>query len=168
MHYLKKQICCPQFKSYDSINCDFHHFWTYRHYSSADHEGGGDQGSGPPLGFVLCRGLMGGRGGPTVVFTLLLSIFSLRSPVFYKHFTCIYVIQAQCSVWNGHPFSIFPLSKLWQESNFQSFAFRHFHIIISNTFTISNLPCHLCTLCRKGHAMPFPYPPPPENKLVCK
>ena len=44
--------------------------------------GGGDRGSGPPLRFVrggvLCRGLMGGRGGPTFFFTLFLSIFSAR------------------------------------------------------------------------------------------
>ena len=53
--------------------------------------GGG--GKPRPLRFVrggiLCRGLMGRKGGPTVVFTLLLSFFSgsLRSPVLYKHIT---------------------------------------------------------------------------------
>ena len=141
---------------------------------SADPEGGGVQNPPPPpwdlsRGGVLCRGLMGRRGGPTVVFTLLLTYFwgPLRSPILYKHITYIYVLQAQCSVWNGHPFSIFPLSKLWQESNLQSLAFRAFSYFsclelhdfipfkleifwrrtpapIPNTFTLSNLPCHLC------------------------
>ena len=38
---------------------------------------------------------MGRRGGPTVVFTLLLSIFSgsLRSPVLYKHITYIHTFK---------------------------------------------------------------------------
>ena len=54
---------------------------------------GGDRGSGPPLRFVrggvLCRGLMSRRGGPKVVFNLLLSFFSgpLRSSVLYKRAT---------------------------------------------------------------------------------
>ena len=54
------------------------HFYEWE--ASADPEGGGERGSGPPplrfvRGGVLCSGLMGGRGGPTVVFDLLLSIF---------------------------------------------------------------------------------------------
>ena len=59
--------------------------------SSADPKGG--TGGPDPLRFVrggvLCRGLMDRRGGPTVVFTLLLSFFSgsLRSPVLYKLIT---------------------------------------------------------------------------------
>ena len=53
----------------------------------------------PPLRFVrggvLCRSLMGRRGGPTVVFILLLSIFSgsLRSPVLYKRITYIHTFK---------------------------------------------------------------------------
>ena len=64
--------------------------------SQARIQRGGNRGSGttpPPLRFVrgglLCRGLLGRRGGPTVVFILLLSIF-FRSPVFYKHITGIH------------------------------------------------------------------------------
>ena len=92
--------------------------------SSADPEGGGETGGQnppPPLRFVgggvFCRGLIGRRGGPTVVLTLLLSFFfrlaSLASIIqTYYLYIHLYVLQAQCSVWNGHPFSIVPLSKL--------------------------------------------------------
>ena len=60
--------------------------------------GGGGPDPPPPeifRGGVLCRGLMGRRGGPTVVFTLLLSIFSgsLRSPVLYKRITYIHTFK---------------------------------------------------------------------------
>ena len=69
---------------------------SFNSCASADPEGGGG-GPGvrnppPPLRFVrggvFCRGLMGGRGGQTVVLTLLLSIFfgSLRSPVLYTYY----------------------------------------------------------------------------------
>ena len=30
--------------------------------------------------------------------------------------------KVQCSVWNGHPFSLFPLSKSWKDSNFPSLS----------------------------------------------
>ena len=80
---------------------------------------GGTGGPEPPppprfvRGEVLRRGLMGRRGGPTVVLPYYYLFFgSLRSPVVHKHITYIYVLQAQCSVWNGHPFSIFLLSEL--------------------------------------------------------
>ena len=86
--------------------------------TSADPEGG-DRGSGPPLRFVrggvLCSGLMGGRGGPTVVFALLLSIFfwlaSLAS-IIETYYMYTY-FKVQCSVWNGrrHFLSIFSLFK---------------------------------------------------------
>ena len=49
--------------------------------SSADLEGGPGVRNPPPLKFVrggvLCRGLMGRRGGPTIVFAVLLSPFFL-------------------------------------------------------------------------------------------
>ena len=91
---------------------------------------GGPEPPPPPLRFVrgevLCRGLMSTcrRGGPKVVFNLLLSFFSwlaslasiIQTYYIYTYF------QVQYSVWNGHPFSIFPLSKLWKESNFPSLA----------------------------------------------
>ena len=52
--------------------------------SSTDPEGGGGPGirTPPPRfvwGMVLCRGLMVMRGGPTVIFTLLLSFLFLAS-----------------------------------------------------------------------------------------
>ena len=69
--------------------------------SSMDPEGGGGGPDPPPpplrfvRGGVLCRGLVSTcrRGGPEVVFNLLLSIFfsgSLRSPVLYKRITYIH------------------------------------------------------------------------------
>ena len=66
---------------------------------SADPEGG-DRGSGPPLRFVrggvLCRGLMGRRGGPTVVFTLSLSIFFLArfARQYYTNVLQIYILSS--------------------------------------------------------------------------
>ena len=70
---------------------------------------------------------------PTVTSNLIIINFSgsPRSPVLNKHFTWLYTyFQVQCSVWNGHPFYIFPLSKFWNESNFPSLAFMKwsFHI----------------------------------------
>ena len=72
----------------------------------------------PPLrfvrGWVLCSGLMGGRGGPTVVFALILSIFfwlaSLAS-IIETYYMYTY-FKVQCSVWNGrrHFLSIFPFN----------------------------------------------------------
>ena len=57
----------------------------------------GDRGSGPPplrfvRGGVLCRGLMGRRGGSNGCVCLIIIIFSgsLRSPVAYKHIPCIH------------------------------------------------------------------------------
>ena len=111
--------------------------------SSADPEGG--PGVRTPLRFVrggvLCRGLMSRRGGPKVVFNLLLTFFfwlaSLAS-IIQTYYTLYF--QLQYSVWNGHPFSIFPLSKLllWKESNFPSLAFTkgHFHIFLVQNYTI--------------------------------
>ena len=82
----------------------------------------GSRGGPPPPRFVkgkvLCRGLIGRRGGPTVLFTLLLSFF-----LFYKHITRTHTSEFNALiVWNGHPFSIFPLSKLWNRSNLLSLA----------------------------------------------
>ena len=142
---------------------------------------GVDRGSGPPLRFVrggvLCRGLMGRRGGPTVVFTLLLSIFfwlaSLAS-IMQTYFMYTYS-QVQCSVWNGHPFSIFPLSKSkriqlpisrFYERVFSYFSCLELHDFTpfkpkfflgrtprppSMTFTIlvSKLPCHPCVCVQR-------------------
>ena len=80
---------------------------------------GGDRGSGPPLRFVrggvLCRGLTSRRGGPTVVFTLLLSFFSgsLRLPVLYKFITS--KDTSKLNVQYGTAILsiyVFPLSKL--------------------------------------------------------
>ena len=57
---------------------------------------GGDRGSGPPLRFVkggvLCRGLMGRRGVQQLFLPYYYQFLSglLRSPVFYKHITCIH------------------------------------------------------------------------------
>ena len=100
--------------------------------ASADPEGGPGVRT-PPLRFVR-----GGRpgscvevwkvhvGGPTVVLALLLSIFSgsLRSPITYKHITWIHTGTSKVNVQYGTViFFIFPLSKLWIESNFPSLAF---------------------------------------------
>ena len=110
---------------------------------------GGDRGSGPPSlrfvrGGVLCRGLMRRRGGPTVVFTLLLSSFFLArfAPSIIQTCYMYTDFQVQCSVWNGHPFYIFPLSKLWKETNFSSLAvmkglFTFFWFRITRFYTIS-------------------------------
>ena len=93
----------------------------------------GGPGIRTPLRFVrggvLCRGLMGRRGGPTVVFTLLLSIFSgsLRSPVLYKRITYIHTVLSS-SIFS-HPFSILPLS-LWRKSTLPSLAFMKGHLCI--------------------------------------
>ena len=68
-------------------------------FTSADPEGRTGGSDPPPLWFVrggvLCRDVMGRRGGPTVVFTLLLSNFSgsLRSPVLYKRITYIHTFK---------------------------------------------------------------------------
>ena len=105
--------------------------------ASADPEGGGDRGSGPPQicqSWVLCRGLMGRRGGPTVVFTLSLSFLSdlLCSPVLY-----IYIIlHVHTSKWNfsmeQSSFLYISLIQIIIESNFSSLAFmkRHFYIFL--------------------------------------
>ena len=79
----------------------------------------------PPLRFVrggvLCSGLMGGRGGPTVVFPLLLSIFfwlaSLAS-IIETYYMYTY-FKVQCSVWNDrrHLLSIFSLFEQNPTSN---------------------------------------------------
>ena len=81
--------------------------------------GGGPGTPPPPLKFVrdgvLCRGLMGRRGGPTIVFTLLLSLFFLAR--FARQYYTNMFSMEQSS------FFFCPLSKLWIESNFPSLAF---------------------------------------------
>ena len=79
----------------------------------------GDRGSGPPppprfvRGGVLCTGLMGRRGGPTVVLPYYYLFFLARfARQYYTKVLHIYIctmIKVQYE--NGHPFSIFPLSK---------------------------------------------------------
>ena len=99
---------------------------------------GGDRGSGPPpplrfvRGGVLCRGLMGRRGGPTVVCTLSLSIFFRLAPlasIMQTYYMYTY-LQVQVGM-ERSSFLCIPLFKLWKESTFSSFAFMKgdFHIL---------------------------------------
>ena len=165
--------------------------WPIRQQTSADLGGGGDR-TPPPLRFVrggvLCIGLMGRRGGPMVVLTLLLSFFSARFTCQYygiqTYYLYIYTYaKLNSSMRQSFCLNIFPLSKLWQEWNFQSLALGRCHIFLvlnctilhhlhdlswkfsrggpQNTFTISNLPCQLCIYAERD----FQYPTP-ENKLV--
>ena len=55
---------------------------------------------------------------------------------YYTNVLHIYILQY--SVWKGRPFSIFPLSKLWKESNFPSLAFMkgHFQNFLVQNHTI--------------------------------
>ena len=78
---------------------------------------------------------MGRSGGPTVVFALSLSIFlwlASLANIIQTYNMCTYS-QVQCSVWNGHPVSLFPLSKLWKEPTSPSLIlwYGHFHIFLS-------------------------------------
>ena len=120
----------------------------------------------PPLRFVrggvLCRGLMSTcrRGGPKVVFNLLLSFFfwlaSLAS-IIQTYYINTY-FQVQYSVWNGHPFSIFPLSKLWKESNFPS-------LVLWNGILVQNCTI-LHHLRQKFSGGGPPDPPPPWHTTL--
>ena len=112
--------------------------------------GGGDRGSGPPpppwdlseVGSCVEVWWVGEgvqRLFSTYLFTFFFWLASLAS-IYTKRITYIHTLyfQVQYSVWNGHPFSIFPLSKLllWKESNFPSLAFMkgHFHIFFGPEF----------------------------------
>ena len=106
----------------------------------------------------------------------LLFFWLASLPVLLQTYYMYTYFQVQCSVWNGHPFYIFPLSKLWKETNFSSLAvmkgpFSHFFGLESHDSTPfqpkqfwerapdpspSQLLCHLCVcveLCREGLAI---------------
>ena len=72
----QKRIRMKRLPNYVKVKTKLHRLNVF--IQQARIQGGG---SPDPLRFVrggvLCRGLMGRRGGPTVVFTLLLSFFSI-------------------------------------------------------------------------------------------
>ena len=95
---------------------------------SADPEGG-DRGSRPPLRFVrgdvLCRGLTGMRGGQTIIFTLLLSIFfpDRFARQYYTNITHVFIL----------PSSMFSMERL-------SFLYISFIQIMKKIVQLS-IPC---------------------------
>ena len=92
------------------------------HIPSANPEGGTGGPDPPPLRFVkggvLCRGLMGRRGCPTVVFTYYYQFFSgsLRSQVLYKHITCIHASKFNVQYGTVILSLYFSFIQLWKES----------------------------------------------------
>ena len=113
--------------------------------ASADHEGGGDRGSGPPLRFVrggvLCRGLMDRRGGPTVVFTLLLSFFLARfARQYYTNILHIYILPSSMFSIEWSSFFNIPLIQIMKRiqlpiSCFYERAFSYFSRLKLHDFT---------------------------------
>ena len=123
---------------------------------------------------VLCRGLVGRRGGPTVDFTLL-SFFSgsLCSPVLHakaymlpssmfsmerssflyiSHIQIMKRIQLPTPCFNERAFSYCSCPEL---HNFTPFKQKKIlgedpQTPLSDTFTISELPCHLCVYVERG------------------
>ena len=91
----------------------------------------GDRPPPPPRfvkGKVLCRGLIGRREGPTVLFTLLLSFFILQTYYTYTHF------RVQC--FNSMERSSFFYISLIQimksiQLTIPCFMIGHFHILLS-------------------------------------
>ena len=80
--------------------------------------GGGGRGSGPPLrfvrGWVLCRGLMGRRGGvQRLCLPYYYHFFQARfARQYYTNILHIYILQSSMFSMARSPFSIFPLSNL--------------------------------------------------------
>ena len=108
------------------------------------HRGGGELGCAPP---TEIRQVVGscidawwvGEGVQQLFFLIIIIFFWLAS---LAHIIKIYYMYTyfivECSAWNGHTFSIFPISKLWKKINFPSLAFMkgHFHIFLAYDYTI--------------------------------
>ena len=166
------------------------------HNASADPEGGGNRGSGPPpwdlseVGSCVEAWWVGE--GIQWLFSLYYYLFffwlaSLAS-IIQTYYIYTY-FQVQYSLWNGHPFSILPLS-LWKESNIHERASSYFSCLKLHDFApfktnifwgrtpwppplprhIYNikLPCHLCVNVERGLQL-YKRPCPSEKKnLVCR
>ena len=128
----------------------------------------GGPGVQTPLRFVRGGVLCGQGRGFNGYFYLIIIIFSgsLRSPVLYKYITCIHT-----SMINVQYGTVILSLHFSYPNNFPPLAFmkEHFHIILAwnytilhhysqkfsgggpqtpfpYTFTIPNLPCHMCVL----------------------
>ena len=126
----KKSIFCAQ---------SWQWFQLHNKEPSADPEGGTGGPDPPPPEICQRYGLVWRfdgkeRGSKGCVYLIIVNFFfwlaSLAS-IIQTYYRYTY-FKAQFSVLNGQPFSIFPLSKLWKESNFPSLAFMkgHFHIFL--------------------------------------
>ena len=150
----------------------------------------GDRGSGnpPPPGICQRWGLVSrfygvGEGVQLLCIPYYYHFFWLASlaSILQAYYRYTY-FQVQCSVWNDHPFSRFPLSKLWKEFNFPSLAllkgiflsritwlktifsrkFSGREPQIPDTSTILKLQCTMSSVClcreacncTKGHPLP--------------
>ena len=135
----------------------------------------------PPLrivrGRVLCRGLMGRRRGPTVVFTLLLSCFSdshytniLHISNFNIQYRTVILFSIFLFLYEKNPTS-HPL--LFMKGHFHSFLVWKCTILhnlrppLPNTFTYQNYHVIFVFMCREGLVL-YKRPRLTENKLVCK
>ena len=104
--------------------CTMYH--TFHVKQARTQRGTGVPDTPPPLRFVkggvLWRGLIGRRGGPTVVFTLLSFFFWLASLAIILQ--TVYILPSRMHLFSMEQsfFFIFPLSKLWNRSNLLSLA----------------------------------------------
>ena len=120
------------------------HFWNLKYWLSAFHlhpfkrgSRGGTGGPDPPpwdLSMVgsCVEAWWVGEGVQRLFLPYFWQIFFRLASLASIIKTYYLYIRSTSSMFSmeRHPFSIFLLSKLWQESNFQSRTFRHFHIIL--------------------------------------
>ena len=166
--------------------------------ASADPEGG-TGGQDPPWDLSEVGSCVEawwvGKGVQLLFYLIIINFFWLASLASIIQIYYMYTyFKVQCSVWNGHPFSIFPLSKSWKESNFPSLScfyqrtFLFFSCLELHDFTpikttffwgrtinppprhiynIKTIPCPLCVCIERGLQL-YKRPCPIENRLVCK